>query len=62
MALEAAKERAARVEPAPTIDAGLRYKPTLERASNTPEGWIADMEQAHDGEWIHIGTVRELMK
>lgn len=39
------------------IDAGLRFKPVLERASNTPEGWTAEMEQAHDGEWIHIGSV-----
>jgi hypothetical protein len=43
--------------PAP-LDAGLRFKPVLERASNTREGWTAEMEQAHDGEWVHIGAVK----
>jgi hypothetical protein len=44
-------------EPRAPIDAGLRYKPTLERASNTREGWVAEMEQAHDGEWVHISAL-----
>jgi hypothetical protein len=39
------------------IDAGLRYRPVLERAPNTREGWIAEMEQSHDGEWVHISNL-----
>jgi hypothetical protein len=44
-------------EPRARIDAGLRYKPVLERASNTREGWTAEMEQAHDGEWVHVSAL-----
>lgn len=39
------------------LEAGLRFKPVLERASNTQEGWAAEMEQAPDGEWVHISAV-----
>lgn len=32
--------------------AELRCRPVLEGASNTKEGWTAEMEQHHQGEWI----------
>jgi hypothetical protein len=43
---------------ATAIEADLRYKPVLERASNTREGWVAEMEQAHDGEWVPISALK----
>ena len=47
---------ALQVEPGAPIDAGLRFKPVLERAY-TKEGWTAEMEQAHDGEWVHVSAL-----
>lgn len=37
----------------------VKCSPVLERASTKPEGWVAEMEQDPDGEWIHLSTVLE---
>lgn len=50
------------MRPGLRIDAGLRFHPALERASNTREGWIAEMEQAHDGEWVHISALAAVIR
>lgn len=42
------------------LDAASRYSPVLERASTKQHGWVAEMEQASDGQWTHFTIALEL--